>query len=1290
MGAAARVFCRFQALRRRLAICGPTQGNSGPREAQASAFPRRRSDGHWRKMSGWQTRLPWGGGDPAKKPDVVTESEQQRKLDECGLLSSPEDDYQGLEDRARAGFGAIVDPAPGLPAGGWPAPFGDPHGDGGPKVSRQMQPAMSGAHDTYAAPPWRQAESFGVVPSAPWGGAARSRNPFAHPEPASSSFAPCASADYSNARPETAPSPCAHTPGYVAVASRHLAPARAAQQPATTPSTVVMRPDATNGAADLTGDVSPPLRHGNACAGTRTLDGLWSRPSDAAEPHAAVKRPRTQTPPRAEQRSSSRHAAFAAKLCGAADAADAPEGQRWEWLGSERRDAAGRRPDEPGFDPTTLTVPREALARMTKFARQYWRLKSKMMHVVLLVRVGAFYELYDTDADLGLEIGLTMCGKETANMYKVGFHEGQLDVYVARLLSRGRIVGRVEEMPGTKNQEGLVSRKLVQVYTPASTQPQSDPFSPARRASASADTCVDAASSECVLALVEARPGLLGVCVVDTSLCVAEVGRFVDGFLRVHLDALLAQYSPREIVTVRGNLSGGTAGSQKTASAHMLLGGTVPSVLGLVPAPGDPPGGGHGSLLSLVSRGASPAARRLVRRWMLRPSADVGEIESRLRCVDAMLANADAVSAFQGALRELPDVQPLLVRVVAALRFAAELGGGGQGDAGGSPGRFADLLGLVESDAEAGELASDVDPRAAASGAAMTDAKLREVVNLISSMLALADATGRFAYILAAPAGSQASTPPAGTPAQIAAALQNARAAVGPLKDLGARLSIESFTDGTEAVRPREGLSAAFDAALAEQEACEVAVLEAQRGVKAAIAARTDPQAHARLLRGVVGRSHDWTVECSRKLAPFVPPELTVVREAHAKIWVTSAALRSAGARVDEARDRSDAALASVVTDLADVFLSKWTLWQTLLDDCATLDALAGFADVAARPPRGLPFCRPTVLPSGDTPLFEARGLWNPVLTLARPHAAAQRDGAASRALGGGIVANDVALGGECAAMMLLTGANSGGKTTLMRATCVACVLAQIGCWAPATALRLTCVDQVFVRIGAEDRIVDGHSTFYVEALEAAACLNNATRNSLVALDELGRGTSTHDGYAVAFAALHYLATRTGCRGLFATHYHALAAEAALAGRVQVAHMASDADEEGVFRPLFKLSQGPAPAGSCGIRVAEMLGLPRSVAARAAEVSRGLEEGCVTGLRAGPTARGVSAGECGVAGQVVRALVGLLEAERTVGLSRVGDVWEVEQMTEAEREAVWRSTAEVAAAWQAAQATGAA
>jgi DNA mismatch repair protein MSH6 len=208
-------------------------------------------------------------------------------------------------------------------------------------------------------------------------------------------------------------------------------------------------------------------------------------------------------------------------------------------------------------------------------------------------------------------------------------------------------------------------------------------------------------------------------------------------------------------------------------------------------------------------------------------------------------------------------------------------------------------------------------------------------------------------------------------------------------------------------------------------------------------------------------------------------------------------------------------------------------------------------------------------------------------------------------ARGGRFIPNSVNLGShpDSPAILLVTGPNMGGKSTLLRQVCILTIMAQLGCYVPAERCRLTPVDRIFTRIGARDNLIAGQSTFMVELEETAKILAQATSNSLVILDELGRGTSTFDGYSLAFAVLKHFESQNN-RVLFSTHYHKLTQEfnsEADAVKVQQGHMACK-EEGGVMTFLYQLSLGPCP-NSFGLEVAGMARIPHEILERASTMS---------------------------------------------------------------------------------------
>ena len=248
----------------------------------------------------------------------------------------------------------------------------------------------------------------------------------------------------------------------------------------------------------------------------------------------------------------------------------------------------------------------------------------------------------------------------------------------------------------------------------------------------------------------------------------------------------------------------------------------------------------------------------------------------------------------------------------------------------------------------------------------------------------------------------------------------------------------------------------------------------------------------------------------------------------------------------------------------------------------AEIDVLASFATLAAN----RNYCRPEFTGDGD---LEVVGGRHPVIE--------QQDlsGVSDR-----FVPNDLYLDNTTHAVLIITGPNMGGKSTYLRQAALIALMAQMGSFVPARSTRLGLVDRIFTRIGASDNLARGRSTFMVEMTETAAILNTATPRSLILLDEVGRGTSTYDGLAIAWAAIEYIHANTRAKTLFATHYHELTELADRLSGVKNYHVSVKESHGGIVF-LRKVEEGPADK-SYGIEVAKLAGLPIDVITRAREV----------------------------------------------------------------------------------------
>jgi len=253
----------------------------------------------------------------------------------------------------------------------------------------------------------------------------------------------------------------------------------------------------------------------------------------------------------------------------------------------------------------------------------------------------------------------------------------------------------------------------------------------------------------------------------------------------------------------------------------------------------------------------------------------------------------------------------------------------------------------------------------------------------------------------------------------------------------------------------------------------------------------------------------------------------------------------------------------------------------------AQIDVLSAFAEVAAR----YSYARPKLTTDDSIAISGGR---HPVVERALVDEQ--------------FVPNDVYLSNKDAQLIILTGPNMSGKSTFLRQVAIIVLLAQIGSFVPADSATIGLVDRIFTRVGLQDDLVTGQSTFMIEMLETANILNNATSKSLIILDEIGRGTSTYDGLSIAHAVAEYIHNhpRLGAKTLFATHYHELVDLANFLPRVKNFNVAvSEEGGEVVF--LRKIIPGGADK-SYGIHVAQLAGLPRAVVHRAGEVLTTLED----------------------------------------------------------------------------------
>ncbi|WP_421933763.1 DNA mismatch repair protein MutS [Phenylobacterium sp.] len=335
-------------------------------------------------------------------------------------------------------------------------------------------------------------------------------------------------------------------------------------------------------------------------------------------------------------------------------------------------------------------------------------------------------------------------------------------------------------------------------------------------------------------------------------------------------------------------------------------------------------------------------------------------------------------------------------------------------------------------------------------------------------------------------------------------------------------------------------------------------------------------------------------VECTAKAAePLMAPPLNATfihRQTLAnQVRFTTVELAELDAKIAQAAERALAIEVATFEAWREAAIGVAAAIQAAAEGAARLDVASGLAEWAD----DVGGTRPII---DRSTAFEAVAARHPVVE------------AAVKRAGEPFTPNDCRLDGAGAVgprLAIVTGPNMAGKSTFLRQNALLAVLAQAGCYVPAQSLRIGVVDRLFSRVGAGDDLARGRSTFMAEMVETAAILTQATPRSLVILDEIGRGTATYDGLAIAWACAEALHETNRCRGLFATHYHELAV---LEGRLaHVANLSLKAKEwNGDL--IFLHEAGPGPADrSYGVQVAKLAGVPAPVVIRAREVLERLE-----------------------------------------------------------------------------------
>ncbi|HTD60765.1 MAG TPA: DNA mismatch repair protein MutS [Gemmatimonadaceae bacterium] len=561
-----------------------------------------------------------------------------------------------------------------------------------------------------------------------------------------------------------------------------------------------------------------------------------------------------------------------------------------------------------------------------------------------------------------------------------------------------------------------------------------------------------------------------------------------------------------------------------------------------------------GTLLDVLDRTSTPMGARLLRQWILAPLSNRVAINARLDRVEALANDSLARAALRDALDGVRDIERLAGKVAASRATPRELRSLGD-----SLSRLPDVRAAID---RLGPAAfGDASPVAVgdASPAAVGDA----------SPAAFGDASPA-AFGDVSPAAFGDVSP---------AAFGEVRDGWDPCDDLAAAITRALVERPPMAIGDEPTIATGIDAGVDELRVLRDGGKDAIAEIQAAERARTGIAS----LKVGYNRVFGYFIEVTNANKDAVPADYQRRQTLTGAERYVTPALKEYEERVLTAAERLEVRERELFEALRSATGAGIARLQHVARRVAELDVVATFAEVAERER----FVRPVVTDDLEIDIVGGR---HPVVERMMPREQ--------------FIPNDVRLS-TAERVIILTGPNMAGKSTILRQVGLIVLLAQAGSFVPAARATIGIVDRLFTRVGASDNLVRGQSTFMVEMAETSAILHTATARSLVLLDEIGRGTSTYDGVSIAWSVTEHLHSRVGCKTIFATHYHELTQ---LADELPALRNYNVAVREVGDRILFLHRMQPGGADrSYGIEVGRLAGLPDAVITRAREVLRRLE-----------------------------------------------------------------------------------
>ncbi|KAK5576800.1 hypothetical protein RB653_007944 [Dictyostelium firmibasis] len=887
------------------------------------------------------------------------------------------------------------------------------------------------------------------------------------------------------------------------------------------------------------------------------------------------------------------------------------------------RDANGNPKDHPDYDKRTLHIPASCLSKFSPFERQFWDIKSKNYDTVVFFKKGKFYELYESDADIGhQQLHLKMTDR--VNMRMVGVPEMSFNHWASKLIHLGHKVAKVDQMEtsigmakrqnekgGRNKKDSIIQRELTSILTAGTLLDE--------------QMITDQTSTYLMAIKENEYDKQYGVCFVDVSIGEFYLCTIQDDDNRMQFETLLLQMMPKEIVYEKGATSPKTMSIMKRVLSTVkplmnarlsleywdpvdtlervtqLCGGKTPESLSemkneeyLVGALG-----GCISYLMDIRIGNTVVEQGRFKRFN---PLDVGNsmILDGQCLVNLEIFNNSTDGSTEGTLFKLMDrcttafgkrmfrqwiCRPLankgpIVDRQKAIDFLRD-----------NPETLQKVMVLLNKLPDLERMIARI--RAKTSKISDLISVLNHFENIHAKLLELSEEVEQIESIhlrncLFMDISQQSHINGCQDDEQ-----QNGNAHYSGYPNLKPYIERvrKSFTIEQDRVVPSKGLFLEFDQCLENIQSLEHSFAKHLEEQKAYFKCNKIEYKH-------MGKEI-YQIEIPVAFTKKLPAGFSLKSSSSKVNRYHSPFVSKNLSSLLEERDTYEVLSKEVLKKIQSNFAIYFNHFQTAISRLSQLDCLLSLYKVSFQ--SSIQMCRPLFVSdnTGDQRGFiDVKDMRHPCIY--------------SKS-GDDFIPNDISLNTENnpPSLMVLTGPNMGGKSTLLRQTCILVIMAQMGCYVSATSCEMSIVDRIFTRLGANDNILAGQSTFMVELAETCAVLKYATKRSLVILDELGRGTSTFDGYSIAYSVLNYLVTKVQSMCVFATHYQSLAYEPTVRDLISTAYMTCHVDEEAkkvIF--LYKLASGVCP-NSYGLHVASMAGLPREIILKAEEKSTQMEKDSV-------------------------------------------------------------------------------